>query len=116
EGSGEIGRPKGPRQKDQKRKGLVMTIRGKFLLFMGLVLISGPSALAQDGEVEFNMVLSKDQLGINERLRVDFNMNKDGDNFEPPSFEGFKVVMGPSQSVSSSWINGKRSFSKSYSY
>src|SRR5690606_31940494 len=69
-----------------------------------------------DGDVEFNMVLSKDQLAINERLRVDFSMNKDGDNFSPPSFEGFKVVMGPSQSVSSSWINGKRSFSKTYTY
>ncbi|MEO0902544.1 MAG: BatD family protein, partial [Bacteroidota bacterium] len=29
---------------------------------------------------------------------------------------GFKVVMGPSQSISSSWINGKRTFSKTYSY
>lgn len=93
-----------------------MTIRGNILLFLGLALIYGPSALAQDGEVEFNMALSKERLGINERLRVDFTMNKDGDNFEPPAFEGFKVVMGPSQSVSSSWINGKRSFSKSYSY
>lgn len=72
---------------------------------------------AQDGnEVTFEMKLSKEKLGINERLRVEFTMNKDGDNFSPPPFEGFKVVMGPSQSISSSWINGKRSFSKSYSY
>src|SRR5690606_37542651 len=41
---------------------------------------------------------------------------KDGDNFTPPDFEGFTVVMGPNQSVSHSWINGKRSFSKTYSY
>jgi hypothetical protein len=62
------------------------------------------------------MKLSKQKLGVNERLRVEFTMNKDGDNFNPPNFNGFKVVMGPSQSISSSWVNGKRSFSKSYGY
>ncbi|MEM1338890.1 MAG: BatD family protein [Bacteroidota bacterium] len=67
-------------------------------------------------EVTFEMKLSKEKLGINERLRVEFTMNKDGDNFSPPSFDGFRVIMGPSQSISSSWINGKRTFSKSYSY
>ena len=43
-------------------------------------------------------------------------MNADGDNFVPPNFEasGFKVVAGPSQSVSQSWINGRSSFNKSY--
>ena len=43
-------------------------------------------------------------------------MNKDGDNFTPPSFKGFTVVGGPNQSVSNMWVNGKRTFSKSYSY
>ncbi|WP_243414829.1 BatD family protein [Flagellimonas aquimarina] len=76
----------------------------------------GASSYAQENEVSFEVKLSKEKLGINERLRVEFTMNKDGDNFNPPPFEGFKVVMGPSQSISSSWINGKRSFSKSYSY
>lgn len=93
-----------------------MAVRGKLVFFMGVALLLAPSLRAQEGDVEFNMELSKDRLGINERLRVDFNMNKDGDNFLPPSFDGFKVIMGPSQSVSSSWINGKRSFSKTYSY
>ncbi|MEM7485624.1 MAG: BatD family protein [Bacteroidota bacterium] len=76
----------------------------------------GYHSYAQENEVTFEVKLSKEKLGINERLRVDFTMNKDGDNFNPPSFEGFKVVMGPSQSISSSWINGKRTYSKSYSY
>jgi len=62
------------------------------------------------------MAVSKDKLGLNERLRVDFTMNKDGDNFNPPDFNGFRILMGPSQSISSSWINGVRSYSKSYSY
>lgn len=66
-------------------------------------------------QVEFKAVPSKTSLGINERLRVEFTMNGDGDNFNPPSFNGFKVA-GPSQMISNSWINGKRSFSKSYTY
>lgn len=68
------------------------------------------------GQVQFEAKVSKTTLGLNERLRVDFTMNDDGDNFSPPSFEGFRVVGGPSQQVSQSWINGKSSFNKSYSY
>ncbi|MEC7770662.1 MAG: BatD family protein [Bacteroidota bacterium] len=93
-------------------------LKGNILLFLGMFLLSGLYSHAQDETegVEFVMNLSKEELGINERLRVDFTMNKDGDNFKPPQFEGFNVVMGPSQSISSSWVNGKRSFSKTYSY
>ncbi len=70
-------------------------------------------ALAQ---VKFEAKVSKKKLGVNERLRVDFEMNKDGDNFTPPSFLGFTVVGGPNQSISNSWVNGKRSYSKTFSY
>ncbi|MFT7407957.1 MAG: hypothetical protein ACI8YW_001574, partial [Flavobacteriaceae bacterium] len=66
--------------------------------------------------VSFKMILSKSTMGINERIRVDFVMNKDGDNFNPPSFQGFRVVMGPSQATSFSWVNGVKSFSKTFSY
>jgi hypothetical protein len=67
-------------------------------------------------QVQFEAKVSKTTLGLNERLRIDFTMNDDGDNFSPPSFEGFRVVGGPSQQVSQSWINGRSSFQKSYSY
>jgi hypothetical protein len=66
--------------------------------------------------VQFEAKVSKQTLGLNERLRIDFTMNDDGDNFTPPNFEGFKIVAGPSQQVSQSWINGKSSFNKTYSY
>ncbi|MDC6385277.1 protein BatD [Flagellimonas taeanensis] len=92
-------------------------LRGNIVFLWIAVLFWGPIVHAQEEEgVTFDMSLSKEKLGINERLRVDFTMNKDGDNFTPPPFEGFNVVMGPSQSISSSWINGKRSFSKTYTY
>ncbi len=66
-------------------------------------------------QVEFKAVPSKTRLGVNERLRVEFVMNEDGDNFVPPSFDGFRA-QGPSQMISNSWINGRRTFSKSYTY
>ena len=83
-----------------------------YLFLLGFVLC-GITATAQ---VRFDAKVSKKTLGINERLRIDFEMNQDGDNFRPPSFENFRVVGGPNQSISNSWINGKRSFSKTYSY
>ncbi|MCF6131382.1 BatD family protein [Flavobacterium wongokense] len=69
-------------------------------------------------QVQFEAKVSKNSLGVNERLRVDFTMNADGDNFVAPNFEacGFRVVGGPSQSVSQSWVNGRSSFNKSYIY
>lgn len=67
-------------------------------------------------QVKFEAKLSKAKLGVNERLRIDFEMDKDGDNFVPPSFADFTVVGGPNTSVSNTWINGKRSFKKTYSY
>jgi len=84
----------------------------KRIILLTVLLISS-SLFAQ---VQFEAKVSKNTLGLNERLRVDFTMNADGDNFVPPNFEasGFKVVAGPSQSVSQSWINGRSSFNKSY--
>lgn len=67
-------------------------------------------------QVEFTAKLSKDKIGINERLRIDFEMNENGDNFVPPDFKDFRVYGGPRQSISQSWINGKRRFSKTYTY
>ncbi len=69
-------------------------------------------------QVQFEASVSKNKLGINERIRVDFSMNADGDNFVPPNFEtsGFQVAGGPFQQVSQQWINGRGSFQKTYSY
>ena len=60
--------------------------------------------------------LVKIHWGLNERVKIEFSVDKDGDNFTPPSFENFRIVGGPSQSIRNSWVNGKRSYSKTYSY
>jgi hypothetical protein len=84
----------------------------KRLLYIAILIINF-SAFCQ---VQFVAQVSKNSMGINERLRVDFVMNEEGDNFSPPNFEGFRIVGGPNQSVSYQWINGRKSFEKTYSY
>ena len=85
----------------------------KIYLLWSVLLLCFSHGTAQ---VSFQTKVSKNRLGLNERLRVSFEMNQNGDNFTPPSFNGFNVVGGPNQSVSNSWVNGVRSFSKSYTY
>ena len=68
-------------------------------------------------EVKLTTKVSKNKLGLNQRLRVEFSVNKQGgDNFTPPRFKNFRVVGGPSQSISQSYFNGKSSYKQSYSY
>ena len=78
-----------------------------------IIFLIGLSSFSQ---VTFTTKLSKKQLGLNERVKVEFSVDKDGDNFIPPKFENFRIVGGPSQSIRNSWINGKRTYSKTYSY
>ena len=91
-----------------------MKSRVFFIVLISLLTIT--RLTSQEESVNFEALVSKKSLGLNENLRVDFKMNKDGDNFNPPSFEGFRVVGGPNQSVSNMFANGKRTFSKTYSY
>lgn len=90
----------------------------KKLAFILTFLISS-LAIAQ--EAELSATVSKNKLGVNQRLRVQYTFNKQGgDNFQAPNFKNFKIVSGPSQSVSqsTSYINGKVSsnFQKTYTF
>ena len=86
-------------------------MNSKHLLF-GLLLFS----VFGWGQINFEVTVSKKQLGLNERLRVDFKIDKPGDNFRPPKFSSFRVISGPMQSVSNVFVNGKRSYSMTYTY
>lgn len=86
----------------------------KFYISLFICLLS-ISLVAQEATLKAKV--SKNKLGVNQRLRIEFSIDKQGgDNFSPPKFTNFRVVGGPSQSVSQSWINGKVSFSQSYTY
>ena len=86
----------------------------KFIKHISILLLILTTSITS-AQVKFEAKVSKQKLGINERLRVDFEMNKDGDNFSPPNFSNF-TVGGPNQSVSNSWINGVRTYKKTYTY
>lgn len=46
-------------------------------------------------QVQFESSVSRNEVPLNENVRIDFTMNSEGDNFKAPSFEGFRVVGGP---------------------
>jgi len=68
-------------------------------------------------QVTFKTVVSKTDLGLNERLRIEFSIDKQGaDDFTPPNFNNFKVLAGPSQATSFSSINGRTAYKLTYTY
>jgi len=81
-----------------------------------ILLILFLSSLSYAQEVEFIATASRDKIGVNEKVSIEFKMNVSGDNFTPPNFNGFQVVSGPFQSFSQKWVNGKGSMNKSYTY
>ncbi|GAA0753828.1 BatD family protein [Psychroflexus lacisalsi] len=78
-----------------------------------LVFLCSLSSLAQ---VSFTAEASRSKLGINERLKVEFKVDANGDNFRPPGFEGLSKIGGPNQFYSQHYENGKSTFIKTYTY
>lgn len=74
----------------------------QFIYFFVLTISLG--AFAQ--ETEFTTEVSRKSLGQNEHLRVDFSINKNGDNFSAPNFDGFSILER-GQSVQHINKNGK---------
>ena len=86
----------------------------KFKLAYIWILFASQALVAQ---VTFKASVSKSELGLNERLRIEFSIDKQGgDDFTPPDFKNFKILAGPSQSSSFSSINGKTTYKLTYSY
>ncbi|MFY0604513.1 MAG: protein BatD [Flavobacteriaceae bacterium] len=82
-----------------------------------LILFAFISVTAASQEAVLTAKVSKNKLGVNQRLKIEFSINKPGaDHFSPPNFRNFRVVGGPSQSISQSWARGKASFIQSYTY
>jgi hypothetical protein len=81
-----------------------------------LILFLTINSFVLSAQVNFEATVSKSKLALNERLRIDFVMNQNGDNFSPPEFDNFQIIGGPNQSIKTSYVNGERKFSKTYSY
>jgi hypothetical protein len=67
-------------------------------------------------QVNFNAVLNKNTVKVGERFTVEFKANTNFTQYTPPAFSHFNVLSGPNQSSSMSWVNGKQSVSKAFTY
>jgi len=92
-----------------------MALPKKYLTLFIVLLLSNLTLVAQEPTLKAST--SKNKLGLNQRVRVEFTIDKQGgDDFTPPDFSNFRLISGPGQSISQSYINGKVSFSQSYTY
>ncbi|MBJ2176154.1 protein BatD [Aureibaculum sp. A20] len=87
----------------------------KNIHIIAILLFLGPSLWAQ--ETSFKATVSKNRLGVNERLRITFTINKQGgDNFTAPNFKDFTELAGPMQATNFFEFNGQKAFEMAYSY
>lgn len=72
---------------------------------------------AQQDEVRFTVEVSTDSLLMGNALQVRFILeNGQGQDFQAPYFEGFKVVSGPNYSSSMSIVNGRTTQRLTYTF
>ncbi len=75
------------------------------------------TTLVYSQKARFSVSVSIDSLLMGNYTEVEFKLeNISGKNFQAPSFEGFQVVGGPSQSSSYSMINGAVNQSQTFTY
>ena len=69
------------------------------------------------GQVSFTASTDARQVLQNGVFTVKFTLqNADGRDFQAPAFEGFEVISGPSMSMSTTIVNGRRSQARAYAY
>ncbi|MEH6536980.1 MAG: hypothetical protein V7719_11335 [Psychroserpens sp.] len=66
------------------------------LIKQTLLLLTILSSGVVAAQVSFETKINKDAVGLNEPIRMDFEMNTEEDSFTPLEFNDFKVVSGPS--------------------
>lgn len=89
-------------------------MKNLYLIFLFSILTSS-ILTAQDAT--FTVKVSTDSLLMDNYVEVSFTLkNATAANFQPPSFEGFTVISGPSQASSFSSVNGVVTQSVTYSY
>lgn len=88
-----------------------MKLKYAILLFF----ICCSSILLAD-DVKFIASASSTAVSTGELFEVTFTINSDAERFMPPDLKNFRVLSGPNQSSSMSWINGVSSASISFSY
>lgn len=87
---------------------------GKHLFLVGIWSLVGIHSLAQ---ASFEVFSDANQVFHDGYLEVTFSLkNAEGSGFQPPAFQDFTVLSGPSRSISTTVINGRMSKEVSYRY
>ncbi len=84
---------------------------------IGLIILLFFTSLAYAQNVEFK-ASAPSVVAVGEQFKLEYTLNKEGDNLKVPTLEGFDLLMGPSvgQSFYSSNINGKMTQNVTFSY
>ncbi len=91
-----------------------MTKKTWILVMIGLI---GCVSAASSQNYSFTATASPKVVSQGNTLQVSFTIeNANASNFKAPTFPGFDIAMGPSQSQQTSIINGRRSSSVSINY
>lgn len=89
----------------------------KQALLATLLLSAGLSARIEAQEARFEAYADAKQVVENGYFRLTFTLtNGEGKDFNPPAFDDFRVLAGPSRSMSTTIVNGKVSKELSYTY
>ena len=87
------------------------------LLRFGLWLLLFALSATLSAQVSFEAVSNARQITLNGVVEVTFNLkNGQGINFQPPSFDDFVVMSGPSTSLRTTIVNGQKSSEMGYTY
>lgn len=81
-----------------------------------ILLIFCLSATAVSFGQSLKAKVNKAKVGLGKTIKITYSIEGDGDNFKPPTFEGFSIMSGPNQASSLSIINGQYSQNMSISY
>lgn len=85
----------------------------KGLYILSFLLLGTTLLFAQ---TKFTASAGRTEVATGEEFQIDFTVNANATDFNPPNFEGFQVLSGPNQSQSMFDNNGVVSVSNSYSY
>ncbi len=95
-------------------------IRKNTYKFLTIIILFLCGIFTNNYAQSFNATVDKTTIGQYEQFQVYFTFNGEDinsvQNFQPPSFPGFKILSGPNQSTSMQIINGKVSGSLSFTY
>lgn len=81
-----------------------------------LTLIFSSLGIFAQNEASFSAKVNKDEVLMDNYIRIEFTLNNVNGKFEAPSFKDFNIVSGPNTNSSMYVVNGKTSSKLTYTY